>query len=168
MSEQEWLESDVTRTMLTHLLTGQPSKRKVRLFAVACCRGVWDSIPAGEFRGLVEVLEHFLERQATWRDVVARRKRAEQSYGPYYNDWVAGRSTAAPFAWATIQAAGQTLENVRQTVECTKRLPLAKHPVRTWTAPEQAALVRDIFPNPYRPVTSAKHWRASTVLDLAR
>lgn len=44
MTEAEWLECDAPEQLLDHL--AHPwSARKVRLYAAACCRSIWDCSP---------------------------------------------------------------------------------------------------------------------------
>ncbi len=73
MNELQWLECKDPRTMLQSL-QGSVSERKLRLFACACCRRIWDLLPDGWVRRAVEVGERYadgevseVERQATFR-----------------------------------------------------------------------------------------------------
>src|SRR5690242_15172483 len=56
MTEAEWLACTNPQPMLEFLRRGA-SDRKVRLFAVACCRRVWSSLQHEEFRNAVQKAE---------------------------------------------------------------------------------------------------------------
>jgi 2'-5' RNA ligase len=58
LTEQEWLECDDPKKMLA-FLEGRASDRKLRLFCVACCRGIWHLLPHKTSRTAVEVAEHY-------------------------------------------------------------------------------------------------------------
>ena len=53
MTQQEWLGCNAPDLMLTYL-TAAASDRKLRLFACACCRRIWDLLPEGASRCAVE------------------------------------------------------------------------------------------------------------------
>jgi hypothetical protein len=64
MTEAEWLACDTPLKML-RFLQGKEIDRKLRLFAVACRRRVWQSLPNEDCRKTVEVAERFADVQAT-------------------------------------------------------------------------------------------------------
>jgi hypothetical protein len=63
MTEAEWLAGENPTPML-ELLRGKVSNRRLRLFAVACCRHVWEWL-LGYSREAVEVAERYADKQAT-------------------------------------------------------------------------------------------------------
>jgi hypothetical protein len=64
MTEQEWLTWDDPGRML-QFLEGKASDRKLRLFAVACCRRIWPIMPDEAARNAVEVAERLAEGMTT-------------------------------------------------------------------------------------------------------
>ncbi len=60
MSELEWVECTDPTPMLD-FLKGRASDRKLRLFACACCRRVWDLMPNRRSRSAVEAGEQFAD-----------------------------------------------------------------------------------------------------------
>jgi hypothetical protein len=144
MTEAEWLacrDPDVMLEFLYGEASGrhqsQPSRRKVRLFACACCRRAWSSIPDERSRRAVEVAERYADRRATRRDLALAflaAKAVNQNGNAGFAAMAAAALSGSP-ARAAVQAA------------------LAGD-VRRWDAERaaQATLVRDIFGNPFHPL----------------
>src|SRR4051812_33683208 len=64
MTESKWLSCDDPQKMLAHLYAQRGYARKLRLFACACCRHMWDSLKDARSRNAVEVAERYVERKA--------------------------------------------------------------------------------------------------------
>ena len=60
MTEQEWRECTDPIMMLTVLGRGA-SKRKARLFSVACCRAIWHLLPNSASRDAVDMAERYCD-----------------------------------------------------------------------------------------------------------
>src|SRR3712207_4807091 len=60
MTEEEWLRCMDPEKMLL-VIRDRVSERKMRLFAIACCRHIWDRITDPRCRAAVEFAERFGE-----------------------------------------------------------------------------------------------------------
>src|ERR1700730_2942586 len=60
MTENGWVDCAHPNRML-EFVTGKTSDRKLRLFAVACCRSIWHLLTDGDIRQAVECAELFAD-----------------------------------------------------------------------------------------------------------
>jgi hypothetical protein len=152
MDEWEWLECDDPWVMLK-VVADKLMERKIRLFAVACCRSVWHLLTDDRSRQAIEVAERFAdgdatesERASAWEaaGAVSTAKHGGDLRNPGWHNahsaawYVAEAGVPAPAAWSVGEA------SVR------------------------AVLLRDLFGNPFRPVAIDTAWRTPAVLALAR
>lgn len=162
MTEAEWLACDNPRTVQAWLGTVE-TPRKLRLFAVGCCRELWHLLADSRSRGAVEVLERIADGAATDAERLACATAAHSAKDKAAH--VAPRSlmaVAARLAYESVKYAGHVAaSNLTYYAAETKDLPKG-------TAVVQANLLRCIFDNPFRPVAIDPEWRTATVLELAR
>jgi hypothetical protein len=170
MTEREWLTCTDPTSMLAHLVAAA-SDRKLRLFAVACCRRIWEAMADERSQRAVVVAEQYADGLCDFREVHEARDAAgaavEKASGTRYAPPAhCGMSTLGPVAHT---AAANCAYFAAVTV-----LP-AGHDEEYWLdeayvgeGEAQVALLRDIFGNPFRPVTVDPAWLTSTVVALAK
>jgi len=153
MTHHEWLTSTDPAAMLawlqggyrhkaTGILSGtvvnEPrriSDRKLRLFAVACCRAVWDRLTDPRSRRAVEVAERFTDGLATDEELEVAEDNARRS-------WESSDNPAGAARYCCISSA-------THGAQC-----IARPHMRDLPPPDtQAAILRTIIGDPFNPVT---------------
>jgi hypothetical protein len=123
VTEAEWLACNDWRDMFDSI-EGKVSSRKLRLFAVACCRVIWTLLD-DESRRAAEVAERFADGLATGGDLRAARDRfqaigAEQSVeiirGVRYLPDVGGSTADEDALWAAKNAMRQSADKAAWSV----------------------------------------------------
>jgi hypothetical protein len=175
MTEQEWLACSDPRSMLDFLV-GKASRRKLRLFAVGCCRRIWSLLTDERSRRAVDVAEGYTDgliskelRDLASTDALNASNRATEVFGATdRKDQIAWKANAA--ADAAADAAFQTVHEGPLGIASVARAAIDA----VWDCDvigdesAQAMLVRDIFGNPFRPATINPAWRTSNVTALAQ
>lgn len=167
MTEAEWLAS-VDPEAMVHCLTGSAqghhyfvTPRKLRLFACACCRLVWDKLTDPRSRRAVEVAELFADGLATAAEMQAACDAAQDlphAIHPIQTFDVGLRAaTAASWAAADHSATSGGAQTAASAV--LRYLPEF--------AAAQAALLRAIFGNPWRSVTLRRVVRSAADMSAA-
>jgi hypothetical protein len=174
VNEDEWLASIHPGLMLPFLWDRvQPSDRKLRLFACACCRRIWHLLTDERSQRAVRVAELFADTLATAEELKTAEEDAwavweadleRESPGRGMLD---GLGDSYPFSAAAYNAAiqprwwGAAPAFVAPYQIILDGSSLAE-------GADQCVLVRDIFGNPFRPVTINPAWLTPTVESLAQ
>jgi hypothetical protein len=173
MTEAEWLACDDPRPMAA-VVEPSASDRKVRLFGCACCRRVRHLYDAEGHRA-VEVAERLADQLATnaERRVAALAISGRAGCGgPALVVGVEARHAGVRGAECAADDHARHLTGPSPTYAM-GLVALQQHQAeyRRVVALERAANVpalRDIFGNPFRPVTFSPEWRTDTAIALAR
>src|SRR5215472_8133458 len=80
MTEADWLTCGDPMTMLD-ALRGRASERKLRLFAVACCRSIWHLLADERSRTAVAAAEDYADGRTGRDRLVAARDGAREAKG---------------------------------------------------------------------------------------
>jgi hypothetical protein len=166
MTENEWLTGTDPEAMLEFVRT-RATDRKLRLFACACCRGIWDLLTDPGSRRGVETAERFAERMVGPEALAASEEEAELAVSrsasgePLDPASYAAWWTTAGYEERVGEIAEQTSRWVEQAVGET-RGSAARDTER------QCGLWREIFGNPFRPVRADPAWLTATALALAQ
>src|SRR5262245_23213325 len=177
MTEAEWLACDDPDLML-EFLRDNASDRKLRLFACACCRRIWRLLVDKRSQRAIEITEDYADRKAEERALDEAAAAAEDVYQQLNLDWDEANSVvpdAAPLLESEAYAAWPTCESYcgsrdkTHVYSSTDAIEVARAVVSSLgedserQASErrcQAALVRCIVGNPFRPAILDPRWLA--------
>ncbi len=197
MTEAEWLACAEPSLLLASLFARARGDRaardeRFRRFAIACCRRVSDVLEFGDTYALdcLEIYatsrlhEALLKARRFHRSAADDASRALSTVSQA--DGVTrlraqARSLATSAVWmCTKSKATQAAMAYREAAAAmatikTLGAPISdSHRYNEWLAPDpaelamQASLLRDIFGNPYHPVTYYHQWRTDTAVAMAR
>jgi hypothetical protein len=160
MTEAQWRGCSSPEAIL-HYLTDKASPRKLRLYAVGCCRRVWRLMTDERCRHAVEVAQRFIdgrvaaaELSAAGQVVAAAARLAGGAGSPAQHAthalggaaWAATRESAWVAAWDAAWDARMAARDGVAGADWEKE--------RLW----QAGLLLDLFGNPFRPARVEPNW----------
>jgi hypothetical protein len=178
MTEPEWLSCNDPGSML-NVIQDMASKRKLRLFAVACCRRIWPLLADERSRQGVEASELHVEgaldylslhtaAQKAWD--AARETRAPPFAG--YRAQELARGLVASHA-STAAAAAAWCHDLTDVRKASELSALARQGV-DWSGGRNAEfvaqcdLIRCVFGNPFRTIPFDSAWISSTARQVAQ
>ena len=161
MTEEEWLTVELPDVLLDYVKAQKLSNsRRDRLFGCGCFRIVWDRIGTDLLAGVVDLAEARADR---------RVKHAELGKIHYPRiDLSDNTITYVAMATHAVTVPKTTPGYVAWLVRVA--VDHITHVNSRYGVPDrpQSDLIRDIFGNPFRPVTFDPRWRSSDVVGLAR
>jgi hypothetical protein len=158
MTEAEWCETSDLFRLLRYLLrdvaeVSGPQLRKLRLFVCACWRRPWNALEDPCVRNALDAAEAYADGAATHYRLRVAVRAARQAHHPL------------PMAGGSLWAASASVRWPLEPVETVARacataavdvLNRVDAYAAEWAA--QAALLRDLFGNPFRPCTPDPAW----------
>jgi hypothetical protein len=156
MRESTWLKSDKVRPMLDHV-RANASRRKLRLFACACCRALDALMARPGSRRAVETAERFADGRLSRNKLSAAQKAAMVEVNA-----ARARHETKPFVLATAASACAYANDWSAVNWCS--LAVRRGGLRYL---EQVAILRDIFCNPFRPVSFTPPGRRADAVRIA-
>jgi hypothetical protein len=189
--KEEWLKSNAPKKMLSYLKRRKrlmAKSRKLQLFACGCCRQIWQLLKDKRSRRAVEITEQFVDKRTTagehsvaanaaWDAFHATSTHAEEqgartnarhaiNYEDYAMAFACGAAHAATAPGGFVQAAARAVGAVEwmSGADGNYSASTCSH--------EQAALLRDIFHNPFQPMPTIDPawlaWNGGTIPKLAQ
>lgn len=192
MTEEEWLSGDVRAIeAMVDCAEDHGSERKLRLFAVQCCYRIGQVMDDERSRAAVAAAESYADGRCSATHLAARLREAAAVFQaldvirtsrlrasePEWQDNLTRSTAAAAASCAANPRMGRTAAERTSGLSAAGSAAHHARNVAAWIGSASAAramqegqirLLRDIFGNPFRPVTFSPEWRTDTAVVLAR
>jgi hypothetical protein len=190
-AEKQWLACADPQPMLA-FLRDKHQARKVALFACACCRRIDYLLTDERSQHALEVVEQFHDGKVVHQVYTVAETAAAAAYadlfravdvrnakpGAAFADGVRAVASmfAAQAAWSCFEnPGGNAAQNCRGAlrgfgtadIEGDEQSRTTGDKIEAAERTAQCALIRDIFGNPFQPVSLNPAWRSSTAIQLA-
>ncbi len=159
MTETDWLECTDPAIMIRYLSRGTRD-RKLWLFAVASCRRIWQLLVDQRSRDAVSTVEDFIDGRASASLLTEAKNSSRRAWR-----WVGYKGS--PYVEAALAVRILTGLDELNRPEDVAQYARSTGEFRTESI-YQAACLRDIVGNPFRPLSIQPNWLTANVVDLAR
>jgi hypothetical protein len=177
MTEEEWFATLKPNPMVTRLLRSRyhTTHRKFRFFALACSRAAWPVLVEERSRRAVDVAERFLAGMVTEQQFVCAIDEARVAREETFERYSAGDPSrtrpdtyaASMAAWVAYRAvAGEY--HLDMIAKMRDSLVMHGRGDIFGVLSELADALRDIFGNPFRPVSFDPEWYTSSAVAIAQ
>jgi hypothetical protein len=181
MTEAEWETCWEPETLIRTLrdsfgaVRKKAGRRKLRLYACACCRRIWELILDDACRQAVECSEHFAEGMIAKEELeaacCAATEAAERRWQTAWEQCRCDQANPVTVLWRAARAAELAADKepglAAGVVGPIIALDVSPRGVEAEKR-AQIALIHEIFPNPYRPLSISPTWNRGSVMTLAR
>jgi hypothetical protein len=169
MTEEQWLNaSDLNENVQCLRSSGRVNDRTLRLFAVACCRHIWDQLTDERSRQAVETDECHADGRANRQKMARARRAAQQAFEAGSRPL---ERQAAWAAWAAVRQGrtrnfpvSEASDGEMWVVATAEAAARSCRLTETEERRYQFALILDIF----RPLPPPLTWHDSLVENLAQ
>ena len=184
ITEVEWRAATDCDPLLKVIMP-TATDRKLRLFACACCRRIWELLVDPRCRRAVELSEQVADGVAHARQLRTASQAAKRAWLKIRTVWdrsstlfqgdAAVHAATTPVFYGSIAAhelaAARPREFVARSVAyavmAAENMVDCPGDAGVRERSSQCALLRDLFGNPFRPVAFSPAWRTDTVVALA-
>lgn len=166
MTQDEWLtETNLARLLET--IRGKSSSRKLRWFGVHSARHRWRSLQVSELTAALEAAELYADNRGT-----AERERVAVEAAHFAIDYLVPLVEVAPLDRPLTKkelAEQQDRDSLNAVISSTPELAIlsGQGGFLDRDQPKVLSFLRDIFGNPFRPVSLERTWLTPTVVRLA-
>jgi len=155
MTESEWMSSEEPTEMLKWI-KGKAKDRRLRLFAVACCRWAWEWIQPQTNRQIVEEVEESIDRLFGDAEMSLAAMRSFE--GSIHVEDLLVRDLAACDSWEAANSVAFRVSRVCWNED-----------EESWTKGYKAVstIAREVFGNPFIRIPFDASWRSPAVVSAA-
>jgi hypothetical protein len=167
MTEAEWLAETDAVSILSLVESSKKNDRRLRLLRVACCRSIWKDITIKPARQAVLAAECYADKSISPQELELAYRRGCAAFLGYTSDRNLKRRGRQPEVFRRMYSVAFAVDTATPGLSYpTPEYPLDEKQYRKLIL--IPSLLRDIFGNPFCPITFDSAWLTSTVSAVAK